>query len=228
MNSDNRIPRFLGAVFLLVVAAGLLNWVLSGPIIGSVIESSLPGSVSGSLASISNNLTQMRISILIELFASLGIVALGILLFLVLQKQNKTIALVALGWYMAEAIILAVSKINTFSLLSLSQEYVKAGSPDSSYFQTLGSLFYGADRLGYNIHMLFFSLGAILFYYLFYKSRYIPRLLSAWGLVAVSLALVGTLLWFFDIKILLAFPNLPFEITIGIWLLVKGINHSKT
>lgn len=75
---------------------------------------------------------------------------------------------------MAEAIILAVSKINAFPLLSLSQEYVKAGSPDSSYFQTLGSLFYGADRSGYNIMMLFFSLGAVLFYYLFYKSRYIP------------------------------------------------------
>ncbi len=221
MNSESRIPRLLGAVFLLVAVASLSSSLLFDATVGS-------GSISDSLVNISNKPLQMQMSILVEMITSLGIVALGVLLFVVLQKQNKTIALVALGWYMAEAIILAVSKINAFSLLSLSQEYVKAGSPDSSYFQTLGSLFYGADRSGYTIHMLFFSLGAILFYYLFYKSRYIPRLLSAWGLVAASLALIATLLAFFDIDLfLMAVPNLPFEITVGIWLMVKGINYSK-
>ena len=170
----------------------------------------------------------MQMSILFEMITSLGIVALGALLFLVLQKQNKAIALVALGWYMAEAIIVAVSKINAFSLIPLSQEFVKAGSPDSSYFQTLGTLFLGAERSGSTIYMLFFSLGAILFYYLFYKSRYIPRVLSAWGLVAAHLALIATLLTFFGRDlILIALPNLPFEITVGIWLMVKGIDYSK-
>ena len=221
MNSENRIPRFLGAVFLIQAVASVLSFLLFTSIIGS-------GSISDSLVSISNKPVQMQISILIELVTALGIVALGVLLFLILQKQNKNIALVALGWYIAEATILAVSKINAFSLIPLSQEFVKAGSPDSSYFQTLGSLLYGADRSGYNIHMLFFCLGGILFYYLFYKSRYIPRVLSAWGLIAVSLAFIPTLLAFFDIDLfLMALPNLPFEITVGIWLMVKGIDYSK-
>jgi len=150
------------------------------------------------------------------------------MLFVVLQKQNKNIALVALGWFLAEATILAVSKISAFSLLSLSKEYIAAGSPDSSYFQTLGTLFHGADRAGYNIHMLFFGLGGILFYYLFYKSRYIPRLLSAWGLIAISLAFIGTWLVFFDIKIIaMVIPNMAFEIAIGIWLLARGIDYNK-
>ena len=222
MSSDSRIPRLLGVVFLIVAAASISSFILFESVIGT-------GSISDSLVNIANKPVQMLISILIELITSFGIVALGVLLFVVLQKQNKNIALIALGWFLAEATILAVSKISAFSLLSLSKEYVGAGSPDSSYFQTLGTLFHGADRSGYNIHMLFFGLGAILFYYLFYISRYIPRLLSAWGLIAIALAFIGTWLVFFDIKIIaMVIPNMAFEIAIGIWLLAKGINYKKT
>jgi len=222
MSSDSRIPRLLGVVFLIVAAASISSFILFESVIGT-------GSISDSLVNIANKPVQMLISILIELITSFGIVALGVLLFVVLQKQNKNIALIALGWFLAEATILAVSKISAFSLLSLSKEYVGAGSPDSSYFQTLGTLFHGADRSGYNIHMLFFGLGGILFYYLFYISRYIPRLLSAWGLIAIALAFIGTWLVFFDIKIIaMVIPNMAFEITIGIWLLAKGINYKKT
>jgi hypothetical protein len=222
MSSDSRIPRLLGVVFLIVAAASISSFILFESVIGT-------GSISDSLVNIANKPVQMLISILIELITSFGIVALGVLLFVVLQKQNKNIALIALGWFLAEATILAVSKISAFSLLSLSKEYVGAGSPDSSYFQTLGTLFHGADRSGYNIHMLFFGLGGILFYYLFYISRYIPRLLSAWGLIAIALAFIGTWLVFFDIKIIaMVIPNMAFEIAIGIWLLAKGINYKKT
>lgn len=222
MSSDSRIPRLLGVVFLIVAAASISSFILFESVIGT-------GSISDSLVNIANKPVQMLISILIELITSFGIVALGVLLFVVLQKQNKNIALIALGWFLAEATILAVSKISAFSLLSLSKEYVGAGFPDSSYFQILGTLFHGADRSGYNIHMLFFGLGGILFYYLFYISRYIPRLLSAWGLIAIALAFIGTWLVFFDIKIIaMVIPNMAFEIAIGIWLLAKGINYKKT
>jgi len=172
---------------------------------------------------------QMRISILLALFTSVAIIVLAVLLFVVLHKQNKTIALIALGLYLAEAIVLAVSKIGAFALIHLSLEYVKAGASDSSNFQILGTLFFGVDRWGDTIHMLFFCLGGILWYYLFYRSNYIPRILSLWGILAVSLALIGTLLVIFDLEplIILVIPNGLFELTIGIWLMLKGIRLYK-
>jgi len=77
--------------------------------------------------------------------------------------------------------------------------------------------------------MLFFCLGGILWYYLFYRSKYIPRVLSVWGLLAVSLALIGTLLVIFDLEplIILVIPNGLFELTIGLWLMFKGIRLYK-
>ena len=90
-------------------------------------------------------------------------------------------------------------------------------------------LYYGVDRLGYDVHMLFYCLGGILWYYLFYRSRYIPRVLSVWGLAGVSLGLIGIVLWLFDVRInILFFAQIAvFEITIGLWLVVKGIRDGS-
>jgi hypothetical protein len=225
MNSDKNTLRLLGAAFLIVFIASLL----SGSLLNSAIGS---GSISDNLVNISNNLTLMRISILVELVTSIGIVALAMLLYVVFHKQYQIIALVALGWWLAEAITLAVSKIGAYALIPLSLEYVQAGAPDSSYFQTLGDFFYyGFDRQGWAIHMLFFCLGGILWYYLFYRSKYIPRVLSGWGLVAVSLVSINILLMLFDrsfdLQMLMLAPYLVFEALIGPWLMVKGIRDGS-
>jgi hypothetical protein len=225
MNTNRNTIRYLGAAFLVVFIASML----SGSLLTSAIGS---GSISDNLVSISNNLILMRVSILVELVTSIGIVVLAMLLYVVLHKQNKIIALVALGWWLAEAIILAVSKIGAYALIPLSLEYVKAGAPDSSYFQALGDFFYyGVDRQGWAIHMLFFGLGGILWYYLFYRSQYIPRALAIWGVIAVSLVSVNVLLVLYDRGVDLVMPVLApyllFEALIGPWLMIKGIRDGS-
>jgi len=225
MNSDKNTPRLLGAAFLIVFVASILGDVMLTSVVGS-------GSISDILVNISDNLTMMRISILTILVASVGIVVLAVLLYIVFNKQNKIISLVALGWWLAEAIILAVSKIGAFALIPLSLEFVEAGAPASSHFQTLGDfLYYGVNNQGYDIHMLFFILGGILWFYLFYRSRYIPRVLSVWGLASVCLLSINVLLALYDpdvgVILILGLPYLVFEALIGPWLMVKGIRDGS-
>ena len=216
MNTDKNTPRFLGAAFLFQAIASL-GWFL---LLSSLI---VTGDISASMTNIANNALQMRASIVVAMFTAIGIAILGALLYVVLHKQNTIIALVALVLYLVEAAILAASRIEAFSLLRISQESVIAGHP--AYLQTLGNLFYESADFGEQLHMLPFALGATLFYYLFFKSGYIPRALSLFGLIAASLALIGIpfLLLGYDIPMLVFLPNLPFELTIGVWLLVKGI-----
>ena len=139
MNSDKRIPRLLGVAFFTVAVTSVLASLLSA-------MSLLSGSIADSLVNVANNLLQFRTSILLELITSLGIVVLAVLLFVVLQRQNKTMALVALGWWLVEAALLAASKVGAFALIPLSLDYVAAGTADAAYLQTLGALFFGVDR----------------------------------------------------------------------------------
>lgn len=223
MNIEMNIVRLLGAAQLFVFAASLFSERLLASVVGS-------GSVSEMLVKISKNLTRLRISNLIALLNSLGILVLGILFYIVFNQEYKVVALVALGFFIAESITLAMSKIGTFALIPLSQEFVEAGSPVSSYYQTLTDfLYYGVDRRGYDIHMLFFCLGGILWYYLFYISNYIPRALALWGLIAICLLTIPVLIELYDRDFLpaagiLALPYLPFELVLGLWLLIRGIN----
>ncbi len=222
MNIEMNTIRLLGAAQLIVFISAMLSDRLLTSVVGS-------GSISDILVNISKNLTRMRISILVALVDSIGIVVLAVLFYVVFNEQYSIIALVALGFFLAEAITLAVSKIGAYALIPLSQEFVEAGAPESSYFQTLGDfLYYGVDRQGYHIHNLFFCSGGILWYYLFFRSGYIPQVLAVWGFAAVGLLSAAVLLVLYNRDftrvMILALPYAPYELVLGVWLIVKGFN----
>jgi len=209
MNAEMNTIRLLGAAQLLVIVGGMLSGLLLTSVVGS-------GGISDILVNISKNLTRMRISNLVALVQSFVIVVLGVLYYFVFYKEYKIIALVALGCFLAAAITLAVSKIGAYALIPLSQEFVEAGAPASSYYQTLGDFLYsGVDRRGYDIQMLFMGLGLVLWSYLLYISKLIPHGLAVWGLVAIILLLISALLQlydrdFFRPAMILALPYAPY------------------
>jgi hypothetical protein len=76
-----------------------------------------------------------------------------------------------------------------------------------------------------------FSLGAFMYYYLFFQSRLIPRWLSGWGIVAIILMTAACVLALFSDNpvtgyILLAAPIALQEMVLAVWLIVKGFNAS--
>ncbi len=221
MYSINKTSRVLGAAFLLQAITSLTS--------GLILKLALvvPGNISESMIKIANNAWLMRANILGEMITALGIIFLGAILFVTLRKQNENMALVALGFYILEAALLAVSRIPAISLLRISQEYVTAGH--SAILQTIGNLAFESMDFGITLLMLPFCLGAILFYYLLYKSGIVPRVLSLWGLITVFPLLIGTLSAIFGYKLPFAvyLPYVPFEFVIGVWILVKGIKDTS-
>ncbi len=215
-----RAPRLLGAAFLVVVATSLA----SGALILSAIGT---GSTSDMLISVSSSETLLRLGVVAGLATSLGIVVLAVLLYVVLGGQGRIVALVALGWWLAEAIVLAVARIGDAALIQVGLDFVKAGTPADSSYQTMGAfLYHGLDQqLGSTTHMFFYCAGGLVWYYLFFRSRLIPRAISLFGLIAVAVGSAGIIaqLLGYDIPILVYVPILPFELTIGSWLLFKGI-----
>ena len=209
MNIEMNTIRLLGVAQLLVIVGGVIMERLLAKAVGS-------GSISDSLVNISENITQMRISNLVALFQSLVLIVLGVLYYFVFYKEYQIIALVALGCFLAAAITLVASKIGAYALIPLSQEFVETGAPASSHFQTLGdSLYYGVDRRGYEIQMLFTGLGLVGWSYLLYISKLIPRGLAVWGLVAIILFSISALLQlydrdFFRPAMILALPYAPY------------------
>jgi hypothetical protein len=217
MNTINNTSKILGVAFLLQAITSLVSGLIMK------LALTVPGNISETMIKIANNAWLMRVNILGEIITALGIIFLGAVLFVVLRKQNEKMALTGLGFYILEAVLLAVSRMEAFSLLRISQEYVAAGNP--AYLQTIGNLAFESTNFGYTLLMLAFCPGGILFYYLLYKSEVVPRALSLWGLITVFPMLIATLsaILGYELPFLLYFPYVPFEFVIGVWILVKGI-----
>ena len=216
---DKNTPRLLGAAFLIqAVASAIGALVLIDPLI-------VPGNIIESMTNIANHPLQMRAGIVFQMITAMGVTMLGVMLYLTLKKVNRNIAFVAMGFYILEAAIFASSRIPAISLIGISQESIAVGHPD--YLQTMGNLLNEAAQFGDWLHMLVFSTGATIFYSLFYKSGYIPKALNLLGLVAATVALIGTsmVLLGYDLPLVVFLPNLPFELGVGIWLLIRGIKE---
>jgi len=209
MTTDVNTVKLLGVAQVLVFVSFLITEGLQATAVGS-------GSMSDILLSISKRLSLMRISGLAALGQTIVIIALGVLYFVVFYEEYKIIALMALGCILLAAITFTVGKIGANALIPLSQEFVEAGAPDPSYFQTLGDFLYnGVDKRGSELYALFIALGFLLTTYLLYISRSIPRAISIFGLVALCLFLIYQVLQlyerdFFPTAQYLALPYVPY------------------
>lgn len=218
---NKKTSRVLGIAFLLqFVTSFSVIWIKSAWLI--------LGDIQATMRKIAENPGLLQANVLMDMLTALGVIFLGAVLYITLRDQNEKIALTALGFYILEGALLATSKMATFSLLRLSQEFVSTGSPE--YFLTLGNLF--LETMNYVddiLLMLAFCVGGILFYYLLHKSRVVPPWLSLWGLVSLIPLLIGILASFFNIELpyILYLPYLPFEFVIAVWILIKGLPNGN-
>ena len=115
-------------------------------------------------------------------------------------------------------------------LLTLSREFVEAGAPDASCFQTSGALLFAVHDWSSVVENFPYCLGALIFYYLLYRSKLIPRWLSGWGLLGATLFLATVPFRMFGLippsTLVLAVPLILNELVLAIWLIVKGFNSS--
>ena len=170
MNTDMNTVRLLGAAQVMVIVGFLITEALQASAVGS-------GSISDILLNISKRLTLMRISSLAALGQTLVIITMGVLYYVVFYKEYQIIALVALGCFLIAAIFTVVGKIGANALIPLSQEFVEAGTPEPSYFQTLGDfLYYGVDRRGLELYAMFIYMGFLLANYLLLSLAHVSKL----------------------------------------------------
>jgi hypothetical protein len=157
-------------------------------------------------------------------------VGMAIMLYPVLKKYNERLALGYVGLRLVAAAFIVIGVIIMFLLLTLSQEFIKAGAPESSHFQTIGELLRtGRDLVNHVGMILVLSVGGLMFYYLLYQTKLVPRWLAGWGIVGTAVTIVASCLFMFPSIDLITsvYMNLPLalqEMVFAGWLIVKGVN----
>jgi len=222
-NNDKTTARIVGALFLIAMAASLIGAGFIEPFL-TAPDTISTGSVNSSL---------VLSGVLLELLNGIAVIGIAVMMFPIFKKFNEALALGYVAFRIIEAVIIFAALISPLALVALSQEYTSAGTADSSYFSGIWASFVtlrtilAAQMLG-----IFFGLAALLFYYLLYQSKLLPRFITIWGLIATILILSWNLLELVGLSIsfglFLALPIILNEIFMGIWLIVKGFNSSPS
>jgi hypothetical protein len=225
VNSTRKIAIITGVLFITATAASLLGNSFTAPILNAPDY----------LTRISADGNQIMLGALFSFIAAALSASIAISLYPILKRYNEGLALGAVGFRIIEAVFYIVGIWCLLSLFVLSQEFVNAGGQNISYFQTLASLLLAAsDISGFVLGAISFSIGALMYYYVFYQSKLIPRWLSGWGLIGAVLLILACVLTVVDgppfsisgMLMYLAAPIAVQEMVLAVWLIVKGFNPS--
>ena len=220
MNPRNT-ARIVGILFIIGTIAGISSFV-GAPTIDDPDY----------LVNISANGNLTIIGSLCVLIMGIALAPVPVFLFPILKKVNESLALGYVVFRSLEVVTYIITVISWLSLLTLSREFVLAGAPDASHYQTLGTLLLAVGSWVDPVLVIIFSISALILNYLLFKSSLVPRWLSGWGFVGGLLHLAEGVLNLFGLL-----PGMPWgalffapialqEMVYAVWLIVKGFNQS--
>ena len=224
MNTYRKTAISVGVLFIIATVMNVLgNTIFLKPILDAPDY----------LIKISANENQMIIGVLLVLISAFASASIAIWLYPILKKHHEALALGSVGFRVMEGMLYIIGVVGLLSLLTLSQEYVKAGASNASLFQISGTLLLAVKKWAGQLGVIAFTMGALMYYYVFYQSKLVPRWISGWGFLGAALSLAAALLTisgqiipFSTVFILLQLPIGVQEMVLAVWLIVKGFNPS--
>jgi len=222
MNSNRRFAVAAGVLWITATVADVISRaVLVQPILGAPDY----------LTRISANEGQVLLGALFLLIGAVSAAGIAIALYPVLRQQNEALALGSVGFRLIEGAFYLGVVVCLLILVTVSRESANAGTPASSIYEAPAALVMAARDSLSQVSVLIFGLGALMYYWVFYRSRLVPRWLSAWGLVAIISVMLSILLVMFGLvesfsppQLVLALPILVQEMVMAVWLITKGFN----
>ena len=214
--------RVAGFTFLFYIVVGITSLVLSGRAIRG-------DAIAAELASVAQHATQVRVVAALNLLTAFSALVLGVTLYAITREQDPDLAMVALTCRVVEGINNARGVSSTLALLWLATT-PGVNAPDGGATHALGAYL----LRGEGSSAIFFAVASTLFSWLLLRGRMIPVPLAWLGVLASALVVVilslrllgffaGAGSWFSGVTWLIWLPLLVFEVTLALWLLIKGV-----
>ena len=217
MNTSRKTARIVGLIYMIGIISGMIRYFLLTPILEAPDY----------LIQVSANENRVIIGTLFFFINAFMIAGVAIMMYPILKKYNEALSLGYVGARIVEGVLIIIAILAILTLLTLSVKFVEAGAPDTPYFQTTGDLLLALHNWAYSVFWaIIVSLSSLMFFYLLYQSKLIPRWLSVWGFIGAILFPVGSVTLFGSPNPVFVLPLVVSEWTLIVWLIVKGFNPS--
>jgi hypothetical protein len=221
MNTHKTAARIFGVLFLISFLAYGTGTTLIQSIVGA------PDILSRVYTSTTLIVVAALLMGVIHTVTNIG---LPVVLRPVLKPRNETLYFGYLSAAIVATVALLVGVIFLLLLLPLSDAFTRSGSAVAGQAETMAILLREANYYSYQIGMAIWSLGGLMFCFMLYRYKLIPRLIPVWGIAGYAVFLSGCILATFglDFGLIHTAPGALFEVFLSLWLIVKGFNSSAT
>jgi hypothetical protein len=211
VNTYRTTAKVVGALYILGFIVGIAGSALGTP---------------GQLDTISVRSMMIAIGAFLWVTAAAGDAIHGVMMFPLLKQNNERIALGYFGARIVEAAIIAFSALFILLQIPLGAEFLKVRAFETSYLQSLSTLFVQSQAYTYQIGMVTLGMAGLTLCYGFYRAKLVPQIFIIWGLIGYASFLGGYILEIlgFNLQLLHTLPGGLWEVSIGVWLIVKGFN----
>jgi hypothetical protein len=222
MNPGRNLARIVGVLYIIGTVAGVLSVVFTRPI----------GSAPDYFMNLPADEGRLIVGALCILTMGLALAMVPVVVFPITRKHNETLALGYVVFRGAlETFTYMVTVISWLALLPLGRVVAQGDLLDASRFQALGVLILEVQVMS-SVTTVVFILGALMFYYVLYRSKLVPRWISGWGLLSTIPYLVAGFLVIFGlighmstVDTVLRLPLALQEMVLAVWLIAKGFRR---
>jgi hypothetical protein len=227
--SQRKAARVAGFTFLFAMAIVVLaNYGINFRLI-------VPDNAAETARNIMARETLFRINIACNLIYLVNVVVLLAALYVILKPVDRNLALVAAFCRLVYALMWGVTALNTLGALRLLGDAAYLPVFEADQLQTLARLQIAASFDAYYVGLPFWGLASTVCSYLWFKSRYIPRALSAFGVISSAWCVICAFAFIvfpnFDKTVNAYWFDMPmviFEMALGFWLLFKGLRPARS
>ncbi|MFK0523976.1 DUF4386 domain-containing protein [Paenibacillus illinoisensis] len=167
-----------------------------------------------------------------DLILVLTAVGTSVMLFPYLRRWNEQLALGYLCFRFMEAVLIAIGVVSILGLVQLSIHYESNSLTSIENLNEIGYMLQAFHRwtsmLGPNFML---GINTALYSYLLFRTGLVPRTLALFGIITAVLVFIAGLLEMFGmiepisaVKGLIALPVGVYELSLSIWLIVKGFD----
>ncbi|HYG01882.1 MAG TPA: DUF4386 domain-containing protein [Chryseosolibacter sp.] len=224
MHTNKNIAIIIGVLFLIAAIASIAGLLLYGPVLNNP-EYILNGSQN----------SRISWGAVLEIITAFAVMGTAIALYPVLKNYNERLALAAVGFRLAEGVVIIIGILCLLTIVTLNQDAGKALDSNLPAYLIAGKLlvtFHNWTFL-YGPNVLL-GPSTLMTAYVLYKTKLVPRAVSTLGLIGGPLiflcGVLVTLGLFNQISIwgtLLAIPVFAYEMSLAIWLVSKGFIQPK-
>ena len=170
----------------------------------------------------------------LEVIVALAGIGTAVTLYPVVKRQNEGVALGFVAARVLEAGLIFTGVVSLLSLVTLRQDLAGAAGANAAALVTTGASHVAVYNWTFLLSQsLMPGINALLLGSLLYRSRLVPRIIPVLGLIGAPILITAVIATLFrgtgqapSWAALAALPVAAWELSLGVWLVVKGFKPS--